>query len=167
TVLLDEIGEFKIELQAKLLRVLESRRYFPVGSDREQQTNVRVLAATNRDPADLIARGLLREDLFYRVATVTIHVPPLRARQEDLLPLAEHFLSLSFRELGRPRASLSAGAIRAMRDYAWPGNVRELRNAIERAMILTDGPIIEAAALAFGAASPLASSTPPALAAPP
>src|SRR4029079_1383256 len=131
TVLLDEIGEFKIELQAKLLRVLESRRYFPVGSDREQQTNVRVLAATTGDPAHLIARGMLRANLFYRVATVTIHVPPLRERQEDLLPLATHFRALTCKELGRPRASLSDAAVRVLREYAWPGNVRELRNAIE------------------------------------
>jgi len=151
TLLLDEIGEFKVELQAKLLRVLESRRFYPVGSDREQRTNVRVLAATNREPEDLIARGLLREDLYYRLATVTIRVPPLRERKEDIMPLAEHFLALACNELHQPDRRLSAAAQRAIRAYAWPGNARELRNAIERAVILSDMPEIEADSLGIGA----------------
>ncbi|MFO0658387.1 MAG: sigma-54 dependent transcriptional regulator [Polyangiaceae bacterium] len=130
TLLLDEIGEFKIELQAKLLRVLENKAFFPVGADRERRTNVRVLAATNRDPHELIERGLLREDLYYRLATVEIVIPPLRERAEDVLPLAEHFLSLFAREFNRGHVRLSLEATRAIQAYPWPGNVRELRNAI-------------------------------------
>src|SRR6185295_14885721 len=119
TLLLDEIGEFKVELQAKLLRVLESRRFFPVGSDREQRSNVRVLAATNREPADLMARGRLREDLYYRLATVTIRIPPLRDRPEDIVPLAERFLSLACQDLHQPQRSLTADAIEAIRAHPW------------------------------------------------
>jgi DNA-binding NtrC family response regulator len=161
TLLLDELGEFKVELQAKLLRVLESRRFYPVGSDREQRTNVRVLAATNREPADLLARGLLREDLYYRLATVTIRVPPLRERHEDVLPLAEHFLAVACKELHQPPRRLSMAAVRAIGAHPWPGNARELRNAIERAVILGDGPEIDAAALGLAAppAAPPSSSS--------
>src|SRR6202000_3127690 len=91
TILLDEVFEFKTELQPKLLRALEERRFFPGGSDRERPMNVRILAATRRDPQDAIAKGLLRADLYYRLATVVLRVPPLRERADDLVPLAEHF----------------------------------------------------------------------------
>jgi DNA-binding NtrC family response regulator len=151
TILLDELCEFKVELQAKLLRALESRRFYRVGSDREQRLDVRVLAATNRDPMDMIARGLLREDLYYRLATITIRVPPLRDRGEDLLPLAEHFLTLTAKELGRGPSTLTPAAARAIGAYHWPGNARELRNAIERAVIMTDGQEVDAPALGIDA----------------
>lgn len=154
TLLLDELCEFKVELQAKLLRVLESRRFYRVGSDRESRMDVRVLAATNRDPAEMIARGMLREDLYYRLSTVTIRIPPLRDRGDDVVPLAEHFLALSVKELGRPACTLSPAAIRAIRAYRWPGNARELRNAIERAVILTDGQVIDAPALGIEVLAP-------------
>jgi DNA-binding NtrC family response regulator len=137
TLLLDEICEFRPELQPKLLRVLEERRFFPVGSDRERRTDVRVLAATNRDPAEMIARGLLREDLYYRLATVVIRIPPLRERRDDILPLANHFLHRFRAELGRPRASFSPEAEASLTAHGWPGNVRELRNVVERAMIVS------------------------------
>jgi DNA-binding NtrC family response regulator len=138
TLLLDEICEFKPELQPKLLRALEERRFFPVGTDRERRMNVRVLAATNRDPMDMIARGLLREDLYYRLSTLVIRIPPLRERRDDVLPLATHFLERFRAELGRPRASFTPAARAALPSYAWPGNVRELRNAVERAMIVAE-----------------------------
>jgi DNA-binding NtrC family response regulator len=136
TILLDEVFEFKAELQPKLLRAIEERRFFPVGSDRERRMNVRVLAATNRDPMQMIERGLLREDLYYRLSTVVIRIPPLRERRDDILALAGHFVSRLRTELGRPRAALAASAEAALLAYRWPGNVRELRNVIERAMIV-------------------------------
>jgi DNA-binding NtrC family response regulator len=160
TLLLDEIGELRVELQAKLLRVLESRRFYPVGSDREQRADVRVLAATNREPADLVARGALREDLYYRLSTVTIRVPPLRERREDLIPLAERFLALACKDLHVASRRLSAGAREAILAHPWPGNARELRNAVERAVILSDAREIEARALGLAAIPPSADEDP-------
>jgi DNA-binding NtrC family response regulator len=138
TLLLDEVCEFKPELQPKLLRALEERRFFPVGSDRERRMNVRVLAATNRDPTEMIARGVLREDLYYRLSTIVIRIPALRERRDDVLPLATHFLARFRVELGRPNVKLSSAAEAALLAYPWPGNVRELRNVIERAVIIAD-----------------------------
>jgi two-component system response regulator HydG len=144
TILLDEIAELKVELQPKLLRALDERRFFPVGSDRERRMNVRVLAATNRDPQECIQNGLLRADLYYRLATVTLRVPPLRDRVDDIVPLAEHFLARFRAEFRRPRATLTRAATDALVAYAWPGNVRELKNVIERATMLAPNDAIEA-----------------------
>ncbi len=157
TLLLDEVCEFKTELQPKLLRALEERSFFPVGSDRERRMNVRVLAATNRDPMDQIARGLLREDLYYRLSTIVIRIPPLRERKEDILPLATHFLERFRAELGRPRALFTPSAAACLPEYRWPGNVRELRNVVERAMIIAESDAIGKSDLALpfdGAESP-------------
>jgi transcriptional regulator with PAS, ATPase and Fis domain len=143
TILLDEICEFKIELQPKLLRALEERRFFPVGSDRERRMNVRVLAATNKDPMQQIAKGLLREDLYYRLATVVLRIPPLRERVDDILPIAEHFRAMFTAEFRTKRASFSSDARAALLAHAWPGNVRELRNAVERAVMLADSGDIQ------------------------
>ena len=153
TLLLDEVCEFKPELQPKLLRALEERRFFPVGSDRERRMNVRVLAATNRDPMAMIAQGVLREDLYYRLSTIVIRIPPLRERRDDVLPLAAHFLGRFRVELGRPAASLSALAESALLAYPWPGNVRELRNVIERALIVAESDTIGRGDLALPVAS--------------
>lgn len=142
TLLLDELCEFKPELQPKLLRVLEERRFFPVGSDRERRMNVRVIAATNRDPQAAIAAGLLRSDLYYRLATVTIKIPPLRERADDIVPLAEHFLAKYRAEFARPRLQFSPQVKDVLTRYSWPGNVRELRNVIERAAMLTMSEMI-------------------------
>lgn len=150
TLLLDEIGEFKVEHQAKLLRVLEQRRFFPIGSDRERKVDVRVIAATNRDPAQLIAEGLLREDLYYRLGTVVIRVPPLRERSEEILPLARHFLAHFCRDFRRAPATLTEDAERALMAHAWPGNVREIRNVVERAVMTTDREHIAARDLELG-----------------
>jgi DNA-binding NtrC family response regulator len=162
TLLLDEICEFKIELQPKLLRVLESRQFFPVGSDRERRMNARVLAATNRDPREMIANGTLREDLYYRLATVVIRVPPLRERPEDIAPLSDHFVGLFRAEFGRPRATLTKDAHAALGRHGWPGNVRELRNVIERAMMLAPTDAIDAEHLDLGgrSAPPVAMAMP-------
>src|SRR5262249_40797108 len=135
TILLDEITEFRIDLQPKLLRVLEERRYFPIGSDRERSIDVRVLAATNRNPLLAIGEGKLRADLYYRIGTVIIEVPPLRDRPEDILPLADHFLHWFCAEFARPALALSDEAVSLLQDHRWPGNVRELRNVVERAVI--------------------------------
>jgi DNA-binding NtrC family response regulator len=139
TLLLDELCEFKIELQAKLLRVLEDRSYRAVGSDRERRANVRIIAATNRDPIASIQAGRLRADLYYRLAAMTITVPPLRERREDIVPLAERFLRKLSLEFGVPKPELTLEAQAFLERYSWPGNVRELRNAIERAVMLCDG----------------------------
>jgi DNA-binding NtrC family response regulator len=142
TLLLDEVCEFKPELQPKLLRALEERSFFPVGSDRERRMNVRVIAATNRDPMEMISKGLLREDLYYRLSTIVIRIPPLRERRDDILPLATHFLERFRAELRRPRASFTPGAEASLPAHTWPGNVRELRNVIERAMIVAESDAI-------------------------
>ncbi len=142
TLLLDELCEFKVELQPKLLRALEERKYYPVGSDRERSVSVRVLGATNRDPEQAIASGRLREDLYFRLGTVIIQIPPLRERLEDIAPLAEHFLRRFSAELARPGLKLGREALAALCDHDWPGNVRELRNAVERAVMMTDRDVL-------------------------
>ena len=145
TILLDEIGELRPESQVKLLRVLEERRFFPVGSDRQRSVDVRVIAATNREPQQMLDANILRLDLFYRLGSV-IRVPPLRERKDEILPLAEHFVNLYCREFGRNVCQLTPSAARRLQSYAWPGNVRQLKNAIERAVMVTEGDEIEAAA---------------------
>jgi DNA-binding NtrC family response regulator len=154
TLLLDELCEFKPELQAKLLRVLEERRFFPVGSDRERKANVRVIAATNRDPQAAIQSGHLRADLYYRLATVTLKIPPLRERREDIVPLAEHFLARFAAEFRRPSMRLDRSAREALAAYDWPGNVRELRNAVERATMLAESNVVGEADLDLPAPPP-------------
>jgi two-component system response regulator FlrC len=138
TILLDEIGELRVDYQPKLLRVLEERRFFPMGSDRERPVDVRFLAATNRAPEEMIARGVLRRDLFYRLG-VLIRIPPLRERRDEILPLARHFVAHFCAEFGRPLVHLTPGAERVLSQHRWPGNVRELRNVIERAVMITPG----------------------------
>ena len=138
TIFLDEISEMSPQLQAKLLRVTQDGRFQRVGANREIQTNARLLAATNRNLEDEVKRGRFREDLFYRLNVVELHIPPLRERREDILPLANQFIS----EFVRRRARFSATVAECLERYAWPGNVRELRNAIERAALLSQGEVI-------------------------
>ena len=136
TVVLDEIGELKLDLQAKLLHVLEERRLRRVGGTREILVDVRVIALTNRDVSQMIARGEFRQDLFYRLSVFPVTVPPLAARPEDILPLARHFLE-SFRpRFDKEISGFSREAENDLLSYGWPGNVRELRNVVERALIL-------------------------------
>ncbi|MEQ9325298.1 MAG: sigma 54-interacting transcriptional regulator, partial [Polyangiaceae bacterium] len=144
TMLLDELTELQPELQPKLLRVLEDGTYRPIGSDEERRCNVRFIAATNRDPQEAVESGKLRADLFYRLSTVVIGVPPLRKRDEDLVGLAELFLARFASEMGRPPLTLSPDAVMALYSNEWPGNVRELRNEIERAVIISDDDVITA-----------------------
>ncbi len=139
TFFLDEVGELKLELQAKLLRVLQERRFERVGGSRTLEADVRWIAATNRDLRTMVARGTFREDLYHRLAVFPIRLPPLRERKADVLPLARGLLERIGRELGRPTPRLTAEAERRIEGASWRGNVRELANALERATILADG----------------------------
>lgn len=138
TILLDEIGELPLPLQAKLLRVIHDGAFRRIGATRDLHTDARVLAATNRDLEERIAAGAFREDLFYRLNVMEIHIPPLRERPEDILPLATYFIETFSRQKPRFSATVTASLMR----YRWPGNVRELRNAMERAALLSRGEIV-------------------------
>ncbi len=141
---LDEVGEMSPMVQAKFLRVLEEREFQRLGGTRTLKTDVRVIAATNRDLKDAIRRGAFREDLYYRLHVFEIALPPLRERVEDILPLTERFLEDIGRVIGRSSPGVSKEALERLLSYPWPGNVRELRNAIERALILCEGGLIAA-----------------------
>jgi two-component system, NtrC family, response regulator AtoC len=143
TLFLDEIGDLNLELQAKLLRVLQEREFSPVGSDAIRRVDVRIITATNRDLHELVRLNLFREDLLYRLDVYNIHVPPLRARAEDIPMLANLFLTEFRSDMGKSVVGISEDAIAAMSNYTWPGNVRELRNAIERSLLTCTGDIIE------------------------
>ncbi len=137
TLLLDEVGELPLHIQPKLLRALQTRKVRPLGGDQERAYDARIVAATNRDLDSIVADGLFREDLFYRLDVIRIEVPPLRSRGSDVLLLAEHFLERISARSGRSVDGLSNSAAKQLLDYRWPGNVRELENAIERAVALT------------------------------
>ncbi len=139
TIFLDEIGEIPLELQGKLLRVLQESEFERVGDDVTRTVDVRVIAATNRDLQELVDNGEFREDLYYRLSVFPIHVPPLRRRMEDVVQLAQHFLDKTCRDFGRKPFRLTNRQVAAIRAYDWPGNVRELKNVIERAVILSKG----------------------------
>lgn len=147
TLYLDEIGDLPLSLQPKLLRVIEDKTYRRLGGRREFVADVRILASTNRDLAANVAAGRFREDLYFRLKVMVIHVPPLRNRGNDVLLLARHFLARFGNELGRKNLCLSAEAEERLLRYHWPGNVRELRNVIERACILAPADIIMPALL--------------------
>jgi DNA-binding NtrC family response regulator len=147
TLFLDEIGEMPLDMQAKLLRVLETRSFFRLGGNREVKINVRVVAATNRDLQKAMAEGTFRRDLFYRLAVMQISLPPLRERPGDILLFASRFVEDFNKSLGRNVRRISPEAQRLLLAYSWPGNVRELKNVIERAMILSNGEEIQPAHL--------------------
>ena len=134
---MDEITAMPLEIQPSLLRAIETRRVMPVGTDREIETDFRLIAATNRDLYKEVQNSRFREDLFYRINVVAIHIPPLREHREDILPLARHFLEqdASGKVMSRTVSSLLTA-------YSWPGNVRELENALERACLMSSGDII-------------------------
>jgi two-component system response regulator HydG len=146
TVFLDEIGELPLDLQAKLLRALQEREVRPVGATHAVPISARVLAATNRDLGEMVAQGLFRKDLYFRLNVVNLKLPPLRERRKDIAVLAEYFLERLQRETGVAH-SFSQDAIRLMTEYDWPGNVRELEHAIERACALSSGPVLHMADL--------------------
>ena len=136
TLFLDEIGDMSVEMQKKLLRVLQEGEFRPVGSDHRIQVNVRLLAASNRDLADLVRDGKFREDLFYRVNVLAVSLPPLRERRDDVPLLAEHLIARAAREAGKPAPDLTADVLAALLAYDWPGNVRELENEMRRLVVL-------------------------------
>jgi two-component system response regulator HydG len=141
TVFLDEIGELPLDLQAKLLRALQEKEVRPVGATHAVPMSARVLAATNRDLIAMVAQGLFRKDLYYRLNVVNLKIPPLRERREDIPLLAEHYLERFERESGTAHR-FSADALRLIADYDWPGNVRELQNAVERICTMSSGPVL-------------------------
>ena len=141
TLFLDEITEMPLDLQVRLLRVLESRQVARVGSSENVTVNVRVIAATNRDPREAVRQGKLREDLLYRLQVVPIEVPPLRNRAGDVRLLAQHFLAQLNQAVETPK-SFSEAALARLEAYHWPGNVRELYNLVQRAFVLSEGPVI-------------------------
>jgi two-component system response regulator AtoC len=154
TIFLDEIGRLPLDVQAKLLRVLQEREVEPLGASGPQPIDVRVVAATNRDLGRLVAEGRFQEDLFYRLNVIPVVLPPLRERREDVALLAEHFARKHAQRLGREAPSLAPEALERLRSYPWPGNVRELENAIERAVVLGVASTITAGELGLPAAAP-------------
>jgi formate hydrogenlyase transcriptional activator len=161
TLLLDEIGELPLELQAKLLRVLQEGRFEPVGSDRQVKVDVRVLAATHVDLDQAIAEKRFREDLYYRLSVFPLRLPPLRERLEDLPQLVDALLTEQARRTGRRGRRLAPDALHKLQDYDWPGNVRELANVLERATIVAPGPVLGPAVLDVPARHVARPVTPP------
>ena len=147
TIFLDEIGTMSQALQAKLLRVLQEREFEPLGSERTQKVDLRVIAATNRDLRQMVADGRFQEDLYYRLNVIPIHIPPLRERREDVPVLVEHFVQKHAQRAGKRITGLAPGVIETLQSSDWPGNVRELENTVERAVVLSPTPVIEPAAV--------------------
>jgi two-component system response regulator PilR (NtrC family) len=147
TVFLDEISEMSTMMQVKLLRVLQERKFRRVGGTEEIDADIRIIAATNRDLAKAVSEGGFREDLYYRINVIPIHLPPLRERREDITPLAEHFVAKYREQMGKPITGLTPEALRWLESADWPGNVRQLENVIERAVALERGPLIQPSSL--------------------
>ena len=145
TIFLDEIGELSPQIQTKLLRVLQEREFQRVGGTQNLRTDVRILAATNRDLRRAIKTRAFRQDLYYRLNVVSITLPPLRARKEDIPALVQHFIERFCREVKHPGLGIDPSAMDSLISYDWPGNVRELQNVIERAVVLCAGPVITGA----------------------
>jgi transcriptional regulator with GAF, ATPase, and Fis domain len=163
SIFLDEIGTMAAALQAKLLRVLQEREIEPLGGERTERVDVRVIAATNRDLRQLVDEGRFQDDLFYRLHVVPIAVPPLRERADDIPMLAEYFVIKHATRSGRPIDAIDQDAVRSLQEYQWPGNVRELENTIERAVVLTTGSTITREAITFEAATRAKTSCVPSL----
>jgi two-component system response regulator GlrR len=142
TIFLDEIGDMALSIQGKLLRVLQERQFYPVGSERSVEVDIRVIVATQKDLADQVKQGLFREDLFYRIHVVPIHLPPLRERKEDIPSLVDYFLRVFSQQMNKEVKRLSPKAMQKLMLHEWPGNVRELENTIEYAMAMTQQDII-------------------------
>jgi two-component system response regulator AtoC len=150
TIFLDEIGEMTLGTQTKLLRILQEREFERIGSNTPIKIDIRVVTATNRNLSTEVEKGRFREDLYYRLNVVHIHMPPLRDRKEDIPALVEHFLVKYRYEPGAIPTTISEGALERLNKYDWPGNVRELENAVERAVVLSRGNVITADHLPFG-----------------
>lgn len=143
TIFLDEISDTSPSMQVKLLRVLQDGEVCMVGSSKTRKVDVRIVAATNKDLLNLVSKGLFREDLFYRLNVLTIAMPPLRERVNDILLLIRHFTSKFAQEIGKPIPKFSDDALQVLRNYQWPGNVRELQNVIQRLVLMTEGDLID------------------------
>jgi formate hydrogenlyase transcriptional activator len=143
TVFLDEVGEIPLDLQPKLLRVLQEREFERLGSSRTLQTDARLIAATNQDLAAMVERQKFRSDLFYRLNVFPVQVPPLRQRQEDIPLLVRHFVQQYARRMNKSIETIPTEAMRVLVSYHWPGNIRELQNLMERAVILSPGPVLK------------------------
>src|SRR5262249_1408291 len=151
SILLDEISEMPLELQPKLLRALQERQYYKLGSERPIEVDFRLISSTNRNPLEVAHSGQLREDLYYRISTITIEVPPLRERTDDIKLLADHFLKKFCEKYDTQVKVFSKGPTSAILNYDGPGTVRELESPIERAILLCKGDFIEESALQFTA----------------
>lgn len=144
TLFLDEISEMPIDTQSKLLRVLQDQKVRPVGGKTDYQTNCRIVAATNRKPEDAIKDGKLREDLYYRISAISVHLPPLRERKDDIIPLATAFLKRYASQANRSLRGFTPQAMDRLTSFDWPGNIRQLQNEIQRCVLLSEGPDIDA-----------------------
>jgi DNA-binding NtrC family response regulator len=160
TLLLDEIADLPLDVQAKLLRVLEEKEFYPVGDSQARKVNVRVIAATNRSLERLCENGQFRQDLYFRLATISIDIPPLRERKEDIVLLANYFMQICNKKYGKNFQRLSNGATQVLLDHPWKGNVRELKNALERVALLEDGIEIKLTHLDFLGAAKKPSAPP-------
>ena len=161
TIFLDEIGTMSPPLQSKLLRVLQEREFEPLGSERTEKVDLRVIAATNRDLRQMVADAKFQEDLFYRLNVIPIEIPPLRERRDDIPSLVEHFIHKHAQRVGRRIERLDESVMTGLQQYDWPGNVRELENTVERAVVLSTGPVIGARAVSvLGAAAPQGTTLP-------
>lgn len=147
TLFLDEIGELKPEMQVKLLRVLQEKKFTPVGSNREVKTNTRIIAATNRNLEKMIVESQFREDLFYRLNVLPIFLPPLRERKDDIAALVQHFIKKFSKQFNSSIQTIAPDALEVLKNYRWPGNIRELENAIERAFIIESSNCIQVSSL--------------------
>jgi transcriptional regulator with PAS, ATPase and Fis domain len=147
SIFLDEISETSLAMQVKLLRVLQEKEVYMVGATKSRHVDVKIIAATNKDLQKLVEKGQFREDLFYRLNVITISIPPLRERGDDILQLAHHFIEKFAVEFGKPVPGISDDVIQALKKYAWPGNVRELENVIQRLVLMTDEERINVAEL--------------------
>ena len=161
TIFLDEIGTISLTVQSKLLRVLQEREFEPLGAERTERVDVRVIAATNRDLRQMVSEGTFQEDLFYRLNVIPIELPPLRERREDIPVLVEHFVAKHAQRIGRRIERIDDSVVAALQQYEWPGNVRELENTIERAVVLSTDPVITAQAISvLGATAPQTTGLP-------
>ena len=161
SIFLDEIATLSHAVQSKLLRVLQEREFEPLGAERTQRVDVRVIAATNRDLRQMVADGRFQDDLFYRLNVIPIEIPPLRQRRDDIPALVEHFVRKHALRTGRRIDRVDDGVLAGLQQYEWPGNVRELENTIERAVVLSAGPVIASSAVSvLGAAPPQAGGLP-------
>jgi two-component system response regulator HydG len=157
SLFLDEVGEISAQMQINLLRALEEKRFLRVGGGREVESDFRLICATHRDMQTLVDEGRVRQDFFYRINVISIYVPPLRERGDDILLLARHFVKQFSAEFSKPIQDLTPNAYRLLAGHAWPGNVRELLNVIERAVVVSHGPMIDTADLTFLGPEPEAS----------